>query len=76
MRDIISHPSSFRERLKYELAYRGMLVKELAYKTRIKKCTLDKYLSSGSCRMPSADKAVAIAQALKVTTEYLITGKE
>jgi transcriptional regulator with XRE-family HTH domain len=65
----------FNENLKGELKYKGMPVKELAHTTGIPKQTIDNYLlSNGS--MPPADKAVAIAQALGVTVEYLITGKE
>jgi len=63
----------FNDNLKGELEYKGMLVKELAHKTGIPKQTIDKYLlSNGS--MPPADKAVAIAQALGVSVEYLVTG--
>jgi transcriptional regulator with XRE-family HTH domain len=64
----------FNEFLKGELEYKGMLVKELARATGIPKQTLDKYLLSNG-NMPSADKAVAIAQALGVSVEYLVTGK-
>ncbi|MDR0456908.1 MAG: helix-turn-helix domain-containing protein [Treponema sp.] len=65
----------FNENLKGELGYKGMPVKELAHVTGIPKQTIDNYLlSKGS--MPPADKAVAIAQALGVTVEYLVTGKE
>jgi len=65
----------FRENLKAELLYSGMLVKELAVKTGLKKHTIDNYLSVRG-RMPAADAAVRIASALGVSTEYLITGKE
>jgi len=65
----------FRENLKAELHYSGMLVKELSAKTGIKKHTLDNYLSVRG-RMPAADVAVRIAQALNVSVEYLITGAE
>jgi len=65
----------FNENLRGELKYKGMPVKELAHVTSIPKQTIDNYLlSNGS--MPPADKAVAIAQALGVTVEYLVTGKE
>ena len=64
----------FNENLKGELEYIGMPVKELAYKTGIPKQTLDKYLLSNAS-MPPADKAVAIAQVLEVSVEYLVTGK-
>ena len=63
----------FNENLKGELGYKGISVKELAHATGIPKKTIDNYLlSNGS--MPTADKAVAIAQALGVTVEYLVTG--
>jgi transcriptional regulator with XRE-family HTH domain len=65
----------FKENLKDELEYTGMLVKELAATTGISKKTLDKYLLTNSC-MPPADKAVAIAKALGVSVEYLVAGKK
>jgi len=66
---------SFNENLKGELEYKGLLVKELAHATGIPKQTIDKYLLTGGT-MPPADKAVAIAKALGVTVEYLITGSK
>ena len=71
----ILHIMGFRENLKAELSYSGMLVKELAAKTGLKKHTIDNYLSVRG-RMPAADVAVRIANALGVTVEYLITGSE
>ena len=67
---------SFSEYLKGELEYKGMPVKELAHVTGIPKQTIDKYLLTSGCSMPPADKAVAIAQALGVSVEYLVTGKK
>jgi len=65
----------FNEYLKGELEYKGIPVKELAHRTGIPKQTIDKYLlSNGS--MPPADKAVIIANALGVSVEYLVTGRE
>ena len=66
---------SFNENLKGELEYKGLLVKELAHATGIPKQTIDKYLLTGGT-MPPVDKAVAIAKALGVTVEYLITGSK
>jgi transcriptional regulator with XRE-family HTH domain len=63
----------FRENLKAELQYSGILVKELAAKTGLKKHTIDNYLSVRG-RMPSADAAMRIARVLGVSVEYLITG--
>ena len=65
----------FKEILKNELEYQGILVKELSEKSGIKKQTLDNYLSTHSC-IPHADIAVKIASALNVSVEYLMTGKE
>jgi transcriptional regulator with XRE-family HTH domain len=65
----------FRENLKDELAYNGMLVKELSAKTGINKYTIDNYLSSHNCS-PSAGAAVKIAAVLGVSVEYLVTGSE
>jgi transcriptional regulator with XRE-family HTH domain len=67
---------SFRENLKGELEYRGLLVKELAASSGVSKKTLDNYLLIDSCSMPPADKAVAIARALDVSVEYLVSGKK
>jgi len=65
----------FKENLKAELIYSGMLVKELAAKTGLKKHTIDNYLSVRG-RMPAADVAVRIADVLGVSVEYLIKGSE
>jgi transcriptional regulator with XRE-family HTH domain len=65
----------FKENLKSELAYSGMLVKELAANSGVNKRTIDNYLNTHNT-MPSADAAVRIAAALGVTVEYLITGHE
>lgn len=63
----------FRENLKNELTYQGMLVKELSVKTGIPKRTLDNYLrEKGS--MPPADYAVRIAKALNTSVEFLVDG--
>jgi transcriptional regulator with XRE-family HTH domain len=65
----------FKENLKEQLSFSGMYVKELAALSGVKKQTIDTYLNVHSC-MPSADAAVAIAQALGVSVEYLVTGKD
>ena len=64
----------FKENLKSELDYQGMLVKELSLKCGIKKQTLDNYLSTHNS-VPNAEIAVKIAKALGTTVEYLITGE-
>lgn len=65
---------SFRENLKDELNYQDIRIKELAEKTKISIGTLNHYLAEKSTE-PTAENAVKIAQALGVTTEYLVTGK-
>lgn len=64
----------FSENLRAELDFQGMQIKELAQKTGISKNTLDKYLS-GPRVQPGVENAVKIALALKVSVEYLVTGK-
>jgi len=65
----------FKENLKSELNYSGMLVKELSIETGIKKHTLDNYLNTHNA-LPNAEAAVKIARALGVSVEYLVTGTE
>jgi len=65
----------FKTNLREELDYLGLTVKELSEKTGIAKGTLDCYLGVRAS-MPPADIAVKIANALGVTVEYLVTGKE
>jgi len=65
----------FKENLKSELAYSGILVKELAAKSGVNKYSIDNYLNKRG-QTPSVEAAVKIAQALGVSVEYLVTGKE
>ena len=65
----------FKENLKAELAYKNILIKELASISGVNKRSIDNYLREDSS-IPSADAAVRIAGALGVTVEYLITGHE
>lgn len=64
---------AFRENLKCELEYQDIKVKELAILCGISRRTLDQYLST-SAKMPSAENAVKIANALNVSVEFLVTG--
>jgi transcriptional regulator with XRE-family HTH domain len=66
---------SFRDNLREALEYSGMEQKELAAKTGLSLKTIENYVKKDSS-LPSADKAVLIAQALGVTVEDLITGKK
>jgi len=65
----------FRENLRSQLDYSGMLIKELAAISGIKKKTLESYLGNSS-HTPSAEAAVSIAKALNVSVEYLVTGSK
>ena len=65
----------FKDRLKEEIAYKGFLLKELAAKANIPKRTLDSYVDSRGIIAP-ANIAVKIAEALGVSVEYLVTGKD
>ena len=65
----------FKKRLRSELDYHDLTVKELSAKTGIAKGTLNCYLGVRAS-MPPADIAVKIANALDVSVEYLVTGKE
>ncbi|GMO40422.1 MAG: hypothetical protein Pg6C_01240 [Treponemataceae bacterium] len=65
----------FRENLKSELLYSGMLVKELAEKSGVSKYSIDNYLNKRG-QVPSVEAAVKIAAALGVSVEYLVTGQE
>ncbi|MDR2630609.1 MAG: helix-turn-helix domain-containing protein [Spirochaetaceae bacterium] len=67
--------TNFKKNLRAELDYLNLTVKELGGKTGIAKGTLDCYLGSRAS-MPPADIAVKIANALGVSVEYLVTGKE
>ena len=66
---------SFRENLREAIDYSGLEQKELAHKAKISLRNIENYLRE-SASIPSADKAVQIAQALGVTVEYLVTGKD
>lgn len=65
----------FKENLKSELEYQGMLIKELSAKCGISRNTVNNYLT-GHNSLPTADTAVKIAQALGVTVEYLVNGSD
>ncbi|MBR2506630.1 MAG: helix-turn-helix transcriptional regulator [Bacilli bacterium] len=63
----------FRSRLKDEISYQDIRLKELAEKAGLSLRTLETYVrTKGS--MPAVDVAVRIAQVLGVSVEYLVTG--
>jgi len=66
---------SFRENLREAIDYSGLEQKEVAYKANISLRNIENYLRENAS-IPAADKAVKIAQALGVSVEYLVTGKD
>jgi transcriptional regulator with XRE-family HTH domain len=64
----------FRENLKSELSFQGMLVKELAEKSGVSIHTINNYLNLRG-RMPGAVTAMKIARALGVPVERLVDGR-
>lgn len=66
---------TFRERLREQIEYCGLLDKEVAARAGITKRAIDSYVGSEAC-MPSAEVAVRLAKVLGVSVEYLVTGSE
>ena len=64
----------FRTRLRDQIAYLGLLDKEVAAKAGITKRAIDTYVGVRGC-MPSADVAVRLAKVLGVSVEWLVTGE-
>ena len=66
----------FSTRLKEEIELSNLRYKELAEKSGVAERALYNYVASKNPSMPPADVAVKIAQALGVSVEYLVTGKQ
>ena len=66
---------SFRDNLREILEFLNLEQKELAAKTGLSLKTIENYVKKDSS-IPSADKAVLIAQALGVTVEELVLGSK
>ena len=64
----------FKERLREEIEYKGMTVKEIAAMSGISSNTLLSYIDSRGY-LPNVETAVKIARILDVSVEYLVTGK-
>ena len=65
--------TNFRENLRNELNFQGLTIKELSARAGIPVASLDCYLGARAT-IPSVDTAFKIAQALKVSIDYLVTG--
>ena len=64
---------SFKDNLREAIDLSGLEQKELAHKSNISLRNIENYLRENAS-IPSADKAVQIAQVLGVTVEFLVTG--
>lgn len=65
----------FRERLREEIEYRGLLVKEVSAAVGISNSTFLSYIDARGV-LPNVETAVKIANYLGVTVEYLVNGDD
>lgn len=63
----------FKERLRDEIEYRGLLVKEVSAAIGISNSTFLSYIDARGV-LPNVETAVKIAKYLGVTVEYLVDG--
>lgn len=66
---------SFKDRLREEIEYKGLMVKEIASQVGISNSTFLSYIDARAV-LPNVETAVKIAQALGVSVEYLVTGSD
>ena len=64
----------FKERLRDEIEYRGLLVKEVSAAVGISNSTFLSYIDARGV-LPNVETAVKIAKYLGVTVEYLVEGE-
>lgn len=65
----------FKERLRDEIEYRGLLVKEVSAAVGISNSTFLSYIDARGV-LPNVETAVKIARFLGVTVEYLVDGDD
>ncbi|EID84255.1 putative transcription factor [Treponema sp. JC4] len=63
----------FKERLREEIEYRGLLIKEISAAVGISNSTFLSYIDARGV-LPNVETAVKIAKYLGVTVEYLVDG--
>ncbi|WP_018526942.1 helix-turn-helix domain-containing protein [Alkalispirochaeta alkalica] len=68
--------SRFKETLRKELKRVRGKATEVAIDTGISETTLSHWISAENTAVPTAEKALLIAQSLGVSLEYLITGEK
>jgi bacteriophage CI repressor helix-turn-helix domain len=66
---------SFKDRLREEIEYKGLMVKEIASQVGISNSTFLSYIDARAV-LPNVETAVKIAQVLGVSVEYLVTGND
>lgn len=66
---------TFRDRLREEIEYKGLQVKEIASIIGISNSTFLSYIDARAV-LPNVETAVKIAKALDVSVEYLVTGED
>ena len=66
---------SFKDRLREDIEYKGLMVKEIASQVGISNSTFLSYIDARAV-LPNVETAVKIAQALGVSVEYLVTGSD
>lgn len=66
---------NFRERLREEIEYRGLLIKEISSQVGISNSTFLSYIDARGV-LPNVETGVKIAKALGVSVEYLVTGED
>lgn len=66
---------TFKDRLRGEIEYKGLLVKEMSAALGISNSTFLSYIDARGA-LPNVENAVKIAKYLGVTVEYLVTGED
>lgn len=66
---------TFKDRVREEIEYKGMQIKELSAAAGINNNTFLSYIDSRGY-LPNVETAVKIAKALGVSVEYLVTGED
>lgn len=66
---------SFKDRLRKEIEYKDLLIKEISAQIGISNSTFLSYIDARGV-LPNVETAVKIAQVLGVSVEYLVTGED
>ena len=66
---------AFKDRLREEIEFRGLLIKEVSAAAGISNNTFLSYIDARGT-LPNVETAVKIAKVLGVSVEYLVTGEK